>query len=72
MCMDRRNFFKMGAAAVAMTTMAETLDALPLPQAAAEEIKNLKAMTARVCSRRQVVPSITRLSEKCSPRSSAG
>jgi Xaa-Pro dipeptidase len=48
MCLDRRNFFKLSAAAVALTTMSETLEALPLSQASKDEIKNLKPMTEGV------------------------
>ncbi len=48
MCVDRRNFIKLGAAAVALTSLSESIDALPLPQAAKEDLKALKSMTDNV------------------------
>jgi Xaa-Pro dipeptidase len=47
-CLDRRDFFKLSAATIAMTSLSETLKALPLPQSTQDEIKNLKPLTAGV------------------------
>lgn len=48
MCLDRREFFKLGAATVAWTSIGETVDALAMPQAFQDELKNLKPMTTGV------------------------
>lgn len=48
MCLDRRNFFKLSAAAVAIASLTETLEGSLLPQAAQDEIKSLQPMTSEV------------------------
>lgn len=48
MCVDRRNFFKMSAATMALASLPESLDAFPLEQSVPDEIKQLKPMTSDV------------------------
>ncbi|MBZ5535826.1 MAG: Xaa-Pro peptidase family protein [Acidobacteriia bacterium] len=48
MCLDRREFFKLGAAAFAWASMNDQTEAYPLPPAAQDEIKSLKSMTTDI------------------------
>jgi Xaa-Pro dipeptidase len=48
MCLDRRDFFKLGAAAFAWASMNEQFGAHPLPEAAQDEIRMLRPMTTDV------------------------
>ncbi|MDD5543412.1 MAG: Xaa-Pro peptidase family protein [Acidobacteriia bacterium] len=48
MCPDRRDFFKMSAATLALGSIPEILAAFPMPPSTQEDIKQLKPMTADV------------------------
>jgi Xaa-Pro dipeptidase len=48
MSLDRRDFLRLGATTLAWTSWSERSEAVPVPQAAQEEIRNLKPMTLDV------------------------
>lgn len=48
MCLDRRHFFKLSAAGIALASMSESLPSMPIPQVAQDEIKNLQPLTSGV------------------------